>query len=250
MLEVSGLCVHYDQVIAVNGLDIVVEEGEIVTLIGPNGAGKSSAMMAISGVERVSEGRMTFAGEPIDGLESHEIFARGIVQVPEGRLILGELTVRENLLLGSDNRTDRTEVAADLASMTDLFPALGKRLDQKANILSGGQMQMLALARGLMGRPKLLLLDEPSLGLAPIVVEALFATIQTLNEKGLSILLVEQNVALALKVAHRGYLMEAGRIVDTGPAKDLLESPRVIEAYLGGGMPSSPTRTDEHPAVT
>lgn len=234
MLEVSGLSVHYDQVVAVDGLDIVVEEGEIVALIGPNGAGKTSSMMAISGVETASSGHMTFANEAIDGLASHEIYARGIVQVPEGRLILGELTVRENLQLGSDTRVNKTEAAKDIARMIDLFPVLGDRLVQKAHVLSGGQLQMLALARGLMGRPKLLLLDEPSLGLAPIVVDELFSTIRDLNKNGLSILLVEQNVALALQVADRAYLMEAGRVVDTGPATDLLGSQRIIETYLGG----------------
>lgn len=235
MLEVSGLSVRYDRIMAVDGLDIFAEEGEIVSLIGPNGAGKTSSMMAISGVERPCGGRITFANEPIDGLGSHDIYARGIVHVPEGRLILGSLTVRENLQLGADARADKSEAATDLARMIELFPALGDRLDQRAHVLSGGQQQMLALARGLMGRPKLLLLDEPSLGLAPLMVDELFSTIEDLNKNGLSILLVEQNVALALAVADRAYLMEAGRVIESGAAKDLLASRRVIETYLGGG---------------
>ncbi|MGI9385344.1 MAG: ABC transporter ATP-binding protein [Methyloligellaceae bacterium] len=239
MLEVKGLTVGYDQVLAVDDLDLRVAEGEIAALVGPNGAGKTSTMMAISGVVPAGPGEISFDGDRIDQLPSHEIYARGIVQVPEGRLIFGDLTVRENLLLGADVLGDRKRADRDMAQVLELFPMLEARLDEPANVLSGGQLQMLAIARGLMGRPKLFMLDEPSLGLAPKVIEDVFAMIGRLNEMGMTILLVEQNVRQALEIADHAFLLEAGRLVEAGPARTLLESDRIIESYLGGGRTAS-----------
>lgn len=239
MLEVKGLSVSYDQVLAVDGLDLRVEEGEIAALVGPNGAGKTSTMMAISGVVGRGAGEISFDGDRIDRVPSHEIYARGIVQVPEGRLIFADLTVRENLQLGADVLGDAKRADADLAEVLELFPVLQQRLDEPADVLSGGQLQMLALARGLMGRPKLFMLDEPSLGLAPKIIEDVFAMIGRLNKMGITILLVEQNVRQALEIADHAFLLEAGRLVESGPARTLLKSDRIVESYLGGGRTTS-----------
>ena len=233
MLEVAGLRIAYDRVVAVHGLDLRVDEGEVVAVVGPNGAGKTSTMMAISGIVPPEAGRVRFRGEDITRTASHDIYRRGIVQVPEGRLIFSELTVRDNLLLGAHAHGASEEGNPELDSVFDLFPVLRERLRQRADTLSGGQLQMLAIARGLMGRPKLFMLDEPSLGLAPLVAEEVFGMITTLNRRGMTILLVEQNVRKALEISDRAYLLEAGRLVETGTAGELLGSDRVLESYLG-----------------
>jgi len=235
MLEVRGLEVRYGRIQAVQGVSLEVRRGEIVALVGPNGAGKSSTLHAISGIVRPSAGTIVFQGEPIAGLPSHEIVRRGIVQVPEGRMIFPELTVRENLLLGAYARWDRRALAGQLARVLGLFPVLGDRLEDRAAHLSGGQLQMLALARGLMGQPTLLLLDEPSLGLAPRAVREVLEVIGTLRRLGVTSLLVEQNVRQALGLADRAYLLEGGRVLRSGEARTLLESDEVVRAYLGTG---------------
>ena len=233
MLEVEGLRIAYDRVVAVHGLDLRVDEGEVVAIVGPNGAGKTSTMMAISGIVASEAGRVRFRGEDITRTPSHDIYRRGIVHVPEGRLIFSELTVRDNLLLGAHVHGAAGSASPELQAVFELFPVLGERLHQRADTLSGGQLQMLAIARGLMGRPKLFMLDEPSLGLAPLVAEEVFAMITTLNRRGMTILLVEQNVRKALEISGRAYLLEAGRLVEAGTAHDLLASDRVLESYLG-----------------
>ena len=233
MLEVRGLRIAYDRVVAVHALDLHVDEGEVVALVGPNGAGKTSTMMAISGVVAPAAGRILFRGEDITRAPSHDVYRRGIVQVPEGRLIFPELTVRDNLLLGAHVHGAREKGNPDLDTVFELFPVLHDRLYQRADTLSGGQLQMLAIARGLMGRPKLFMLDEPSLGLAPLVADEVFDMATRLNRRGMTILLVEQNVRKALEIADRACLIEAGRLVETGDAADLLESERILESYLG-----------------
>lgn len=233
MLEVRGLRIAYDRVVAVHALDLHVDEGEVVALVGPNGAGKTSTMMAISGVVAPAAGRILFRGEDVSRAPSHDVCRRGIVQVPEGRLIFSELTVRDNLLLGAHVHGAMEQDNPDLDSVFELFPVLHDRLYQRADTLSGGQLQMLAIARGLMGRPKLFMLDEPSLGLAPLVADEVFDMVTRLNRRGMTILLVEQNVRKALEIADRACLIEAGRLVETGEAADLLESDRILESYLG-----------------
>jgi branched-chain amino acid transport system ATP-binding protein len=233
-LVVSGLRVHYDAIEAVKGIDLCLHQGQITTLLGANGAGKSSTLLALSGLLRASAGSIIFDGGELRNLPPHRIHARGLVQVPEGREILTTLTVRENLLLGAYRRQRRDEVEGDLENMLMLFPRLKERFDGAAGNLSGGEQQMLAIARALMARPRLLLLDEPSMGLAPILVQEIFRTLRELNEQGLTIFLVEQNVRQALRVAHYAYVMENGEIALSGPSSELLNNPRVIEAYLGG----------------
>ena len=233
MLEVTNLRITYDRVVAVHALDLRVDEGEIVAIVGPNGAGKTSTMMAISGIVTPVAGRIRFQGEDISRSASHDIYRRGIVQVPEGRLIFPTLTVRDNLLLGAHVHGAAERAGPDLELVFDLFPVLRERLHQRADTLSGGQLQMLAIARGLMGRPKLFMLDEPSLGLAPLVAEEVFDMISRLNRRGMTILLVEQNVRKALEISDRACLLEAGRIVETGSAADLLESDLIMQSYLG-----------------
>lgn len=233
LLMVEGLDVRYGKIRAVVGLDLAVNEGEIVTLVGGNGAGKSSTIRAICGVETPAAGRIEFAGRRLDRLPAHRIMALGIAHVPEGRQIFTNMTLRENLLLGAYHRKDRDQVARDIESDLELFPHLQGRLDERAYNLSGGELQMLALLRGLMARPRLLLLDEPSLGLAPLVVKDLFRLIRTLRDRGVTILLVEQNVRQALTVADRGYVMESGRLILSGKAQDLLADDQVAHAYLG-----------------
>ena len=233
MLEVTNLRITYDRVVAVHALDLRVDEGEIVAIVGPNGAGKTSTMMAISGIVAPVAGRIRFQGEDISRSASHDIYRRGIVQVPEGRLIFPALTVRDNLLLGAHVHGAAERAGPDLELVFDLFPVLRERLHQRADTLSGGQLQMLAIARGLMGRPKLFMLDEPSLGLAPLVAEEVFDMISRLNRRGMTILLVEQNVRKALDISDRACLLEAGRIVETGSAADLLESDLIMQSYLG-----------------
>ena len=232
MLTVSGLRVHYGVVEAVKGIDFSLAQGRITTLLGANGAGKSTTLLALSGLVPVSTGSIVFEDVPLTHQAPHEIVNRGLVQVPEGREILTTLSVRENLLLGAYRRRDKIET--DLESMLALFPRLAERLDSAAGNLSGGEQQMLAIARALMSRPRLLLLDEPSMGLAPLLVREIFKTLKTLNEQGLTILLVEQNVRQALQIADFAYVLENGKIALMGSSAELLDNPKVIQAYLGG----------------
>ena len=233
LLTVEGLDVRYGKIRAVVGLDLAVNEGEIVALVGVNGAGKSSTIRAICGVEKPAAGRIEFVGQRLDRLQAHRIMALGIAHVPEGRQIFTNMTLRENLLLGAYHRKDQDQVARDIETDLKLFPRLQGRLDERAYNLSGGELQMLALLRGLMARPRLLLLDEPSLGLAPLVVKDLFQLIHALRERGVTILLVEQNVRQSLTVADRGYVLESGRLILSGKARDLLANDQVAQAYLG-----------------
>ena len=233
MLEVRGLEVSYGKVRAVQGIDLDVAKGEIVALIGANGAGKSSTMHAICGIERASGGAIRFLGDTITGLPAHRVIRRGIVQVPEGRLIFGGLTIEENLRLGAYRAADRAAIAFEMERVLELFPMLKDRLAERGAALSGGQAQMLALARGLMAQPKLLMLDEPSLGLAPVAVEEVFALIADLRGRGVTVLVVEQNVRQALAVADRGYVLESGRIILQGRADELARDDLLVKAYMG-----------------
>ena len=233
MLEISDLHLNYGKVRAVQGVSLEVAEGEIVALIGANGAGKSSTMHAVCGIERPSSGQIRFLGQAITRLPPHRIMRHGIVQVPEGRLIFGGLTVAQNLRLGAHNVAGRARTEADIERVLESFPMLRERLDEPGAALSGGQAQMLALARGLMARPKLLILDEPSLGLAPIAALDVFALIPRLRDAGVTILLVEQNVRQALAIADRGYVLESGRIILDGKAAELAEHELLVSAYLG-----------------
>jgi branched-chain amino acid transport system ATP-binding protein len=233
LLMVEGLDVRYGKIRAVVGLDLAVDDGEIVALVGVNGAGKSSTIRAICGIETPAAGRIEFAGQRLDRLPAHRIMALGVTHVPEGRQIFTNMTLRENLLLGAYHRQDQDQVARDIETDLELFPRLQGRLDERAYNLSGGELQMLALLRGLMARPRLLLLDEPSLGLAPLVVKDLFRLIRRLRDRGVTILLVEQNVHQALSVADRGYVMESGQLILSGKAQDLLADDQVAQAYLG-----------------
>ncbi len=211
----------------------MLEQGEITALLGANGAGKSTTLLALSGLLKPTAGSILFNNADVSRLAPHEIVARGLVQVPEGREILTTLTVRENLLLGAYRRKHGDEIAADLDRLLTLFPRFAERLDGLAGNLSGGEQQMLAIARALMAKPRVLLLDEPSMGLAPVLVQEIFQTLRALNRQGLTIFLVEQNARQALAIAHRGYIMENGRISLAGPASELLDNPKIIEAYLG-----------------
>ena len=234
ILNVTGLQVHYGVIEAVKGIDLTLDEGKITTLLGANGAGKSTTLLALSGLLRATAGSIMFDGLELRALAPHRIVDRGLVQVPEGREILTTLTVRENLLLGAYRRRQRDEIDADLGQVLRQFPRLRERLDGAAGNLSGGEQQMLAIARALMARPRLLLLDEPSMGLAPLLVQEIFKTVRALNERGLTILLVEQNVRQALKIADYAYVMENGKIVLSGGSAELLDDPKIIDAYLGG----------------
>ena len=234
MLKVEKLEVAYGNIKAIKGISLDVNQGEIVTLIGSNGAGKSTTLRAISGLLKPRSGTITFEGERIDGKEGHDIVTKGICQSPEGRRIFPRMSVSENLDLGAFTRTDKEGIAADRARVLELFPRLQERIDQKAGTKSGGEQQMLAVARALMGNPKLLILDEPSMGLAPVLVDMIFETIVKINEQGTTILLVEQNALAALQVADRAYVLESGTIKLSGDAKDLISDPEVTKAYLGG----------------
>ncbi|HET9917849.1 MAG TPA: ABC transporter ATP-binding protein [Candidatus Binatia bacterium] len=234
LLEVKNLRVHYGAIEAVKGIDFSLELGQITTLLGANGAGKSTTLLALSGLLDPSGGSILFDGKEIRGRAPHQIVDLGMVQVAEGREILTTLTVRENLLLGGYRRRDRGEIDSDLDKLLALFPRLKERLGGAAGNLSGGEQQMLAIARALMARPRLLLLDEPSMGLAPLLVHEIFRTLNQLRQSGLTILLVEQNVRQALKIAERGYVMENGAIVLSGRSDELLHNDQVIAAYLGG----------------
>ena len=233
LVKVSGLHVHYGVIEAVKGIDLALEQAEITALLGANGAGKSTTLLALSGLLKPTAGSILVDGVEVSRLAPHEIFAQGLVQVPEGREILTTLTVKENLLLGAYRRSDGDEIAADLARLLGIFPRLRERLDGVAGNLSGGEQQMLAIGRALMAKPRVLLLDEPSMGLAPVVVQEIFKTLHSLNRQGLTILLVEQNARQALAIAQRAYVMENGRILLAGPAAELLDNPKIIAAYLG-----------------
>jgi branched-chain amino acid transport system ATP-binding protein len=234
LLSVRGIKAYYGNIIALRGIDVDVNQGEIVTLIGANGAGKSTLMMTIFGKPRAREGRIAFAGRDITELPTHEIARLSIAQSPEGRRIFPRMTVMENLQMGALAGGGST--GADLERVLDLFPRLAERLGQRGGTLSGGEQQMLAIARALMGRPRLLLLDEPSLGLAPLIARQIFDIIRVLNERdGLSVLLVEQNAYHALRLAHRGYVIVNGAITMTGTGRELLARPEVRAAYLEGG---------------
>ena len=233
MLELEDLRAGYGNIEALHGISLSVGEGEIVTLIGANGAGKTTTLMTISGCVRARTGAIRFRGRDISGLPPHEIVALGLIQSPEGRKIFPRLTVAENLEMGAFTRRDPDGIAADQNRVFELFPILGERRRQPGGTLSGGEQQMLAIARALMARPKLLLLDEPSLGLAPLVVSRIFEVIRELNREGATILLVEQNAQMALKAAHRGYVLETGAIAMADAADKLLADPRVRSAYLG-----------------
>jgi branched-chain amino acid transport system ATP-binding protein len=233
LLEVSGLDVRYGGIAALHGIDLHVEPGEIVALLGANGAGKTTTLRAISGLIPW-KGEIAFDGASLRGRSADKIARGGLNHVPEGRRIFTRMTVRENLELGAFGESSRQTIASREAFVLDAFPRLNERLDQSAATLSGGEQQMLAIGRALMGSPRLLMLDEPSLGLAPIVIETIFAMIRELNARGTTMLLVEQNARQALRVAHRAYVLESGHIVREGKAFDLLDDPAVVAAYLGG----------------
>jgi branched-chain amino acid transport system ATP-binding protein len=234
ILEVDRVHTYYGNIHALKGISFTIEPGEIVTLIGANGAGKTTTLRTISGVLRPRQGYVRLAGEELSLYPPHEIVAKGVVQVPEGRRIFGRLTVTENLEMGAYVVKDRAEIARRMDFVFTVFPRLKERRHQLGGTLSGGEQQMLAIGRALMAQPRLLLLDEPSMGLAPILVEEIFSIIQDINSQGVSILLVEQNARMALSVAHRGYVLETGLIVLEGSAQELLHNPLVVEAYLGG----------------
>ena len=233
MLEVRDIHTYYGNIQALRGVSLRIEAGEIVTLIGANGAGKTTTLMSISGVTPPKNGAITFLDQDVTRLSTERIVSLGITQVPEGRMIFPRLTVKENLLMGGYLRRDKAGVRADEEHVYELFPVLRERRAQMGGTLSGGEQQMLAIGRALLARPKLLLLDEPSLGLAPLVVENIFEIIQQINRDGVTVLLVEQNAQMALQIAHRGYVLETGRLTLEGPARDLLNDPKVRSAYLG-----------------
>ena len=234
LLEVSNLQVAYGHIEAVQGIDFQVEAGEICSLVGANGAGKSTTLLALSGLVKPKAGTIRFEGEDLAKLKTHQIVERGLVQVAEGRAILTTLTVRENLELGAYRRKDKAAIASDLERVLTLFPRLEERLGGVAGNLSGGEQQMLAIGRALLAKPRLLLLDEPSMGLAPIIVQDIFRKLREINSEGLTIFLVEQNVRQALKIARHGYVLENGRIVLQDTGAKLLHDPKVLAAYLGG----------------
>ncbi len=233
LLELQDVDVHYGAIHALKGVSFRVGKGEIVTLIGANGAGKTTTLRAVSGMLRPSKGQISYQATPIAGLKPHRLVARGLCHAPEGRGIFPNLTVTENLKLGAFLRRDADGIAQDMERGFTLFPRLKERRTQMAGTLSGGEQQMLAIARALMARPRLLLLDEPSLGLAPTVVETIFNIIQEINRHGVTILLVEQNAHLALGIANQGYVLETGSVVQSGTGADLLRAPEIRKAYLG-----------------
>ncbi len=234
LLSVENLHVSYGAIRALHGISFHVEKGEIVTLIGANGAGKSTTLRTISGLLLADRGKIVYDGTDITNIGADRIVRMGIVQVPEGRKIFAPLTVRENLEMGAFTRRDKREIEESMEFVFSIFPRLRERAEQMGGTLSGGEQQMLAVARALMAKPRLLLMDEPSMGLAPILVEEIFNIIQRINQEGVTILLVEQNAHMALSVAHRGYVLETGVIQMEGTAAELRDNPRVREAYLGG----------------
>jgi branched-chain amino acid transport system ATP-binding protein len=233
LLEVENMHSYYGHIHALQGISLTVEEGEVVTLIGSNGAGKTTTLRSIHGILPPKEGKIIFNGEEIQGTPAHDMIGKGIAQSPEGRKIFFRMTVLENLEMGAYHRNDRSEIRQDMDRVFDLFPRLKERTKQEAGTMSGGEQQMLAIGRALMSRPKLLLLDEPSMGLAPVLVERIFEIIREINNQGTTILLVEQNANIALEIATRGYVLETGKIVNSAPAEKLREDPKVREAYLG-----------------
>ncbi len=234
MLRIEGLHVRYGAIHAVKGIGLTVRPGTIATLIGANGAGKTTTLRTVSGLLRASAGVIEFEGEAIQKLPPHEIVRRGVVHIPEGRIIFADMSVADNLELGAYLRKDTAGIRADREKVFELFPRLKERMRQPGGTLSGGEQQMLALGRGLMAKPRLLLMDEPSLGLAPILVRQIFETITQINQMGTSILLVEQNARMALQVAHDAYVLETGTIAAAGSAREFISNPAVREAYLGG----------------
>jgi branched-chain amino acid transport system ATP-binding protein len=234
VLTLQDVRVFYGAIQAVKGISLEVRERELVTIVGANGAGKTTTLRTISGIYRPTTGSITFEGRNLAALPSHEIVALGISQAPEGRQIFGSLSVRDNLMLGATRRADRAGIGQELDYLVSLFPVLGERMNQSGGTLSGGEQQMLAIARALMAKPRLLLLDEPSLGLAPMLVNRIFAVIWRLKETGVTILLVEQNARKALEIADRAYVMETGRIILGGDARELAANPEIEKAYLGG----------------
>ncbi len=233
LLKVENLHVYYGNIAAVHGVSLSVKPGEIVALIGSNGAGKSTTLRTISGLIKPKEGSVVFQGQTISGLPGHKVVAAGICQSPEGRRIFPRMTVEENLELGAFLRSDRDGIAADRQRVLDLFPRLKERIHQKAGTMSGGEQQMLAVGRALMGQPRLLLLDEPSMGLAPVLVDLIFDTIRTIRDQGTTVLVVEQNALAALRIADYAYVLETGQLNTEGMARDLLNDEDVINAYLG-----------------
>jgi branched-chain amino acid transport system ATP-binding protein len=234
LLELREVHTYYGNIHALKGISITVDEGEIVTLIGSNGAGKSTTLKTISGLLRPREGEIWFDGQRLDGVPAHEVVAKGICQSPEGRRIFARMSVRENLEMGAFQRAKGPEMDADFERVYTLFPRLKERLSQNGGTLSGGEQQMLAIGRALMARPKLLLLDEPSMGLAPILVEQIFDIVKDINASGTTVLLVEQNALMALGIAKRGYILQTGEIVLQDVAERLMTDPQVQKAYLGG----------------
>jgi branched-chain amino acid transport system ATP-binding protein len=233
LLEIHGMSVHYGRVQALDGLSISVDEGQIVTLIGANGAGKTTTMRAIAGLLELSNGSITFEGEELTRVRGHKRVQRGISLVPEGRGIFPAMTVRENLDMGAYGRRDKDAVKEDLERVFDLFPRMAERASQKGGTMSGGEQQMLAIGRALMSRPRVLLLDEPSMGLAPQFIRQVFSIIHQVNEQGTTVLLVEQNANQALAIADKAYVLETGQITNHGSGRELLADPAIKEAYLG-----------------
>jgi branched-chain amino acid transport system ATP-binding protein len=234
MLSVQDIHVYYGNIAALKGLTFTVGKGEIVTLLGSNGAGKSTTLRTISGLLRPRKGAVMFEGSRLDGVAAHDVVSLGIAQSPEGRRIFPRMTVSENLDLGAYLRKDAKEVVQDRDNVLELFPRLRERISQKAGTMSGGEQQMLAVGRALMARPKLLLLDEPSMGLAPVLVDLIFDTIARIREQGTTVLLVEQNALAALRVADRAYVLESGALKLSGTAAELAKDPEIVKAYLGG----------------
>jgi len=236
MLKVEGLSVHYGGIHALQGIDLEVRHGSVVSLIGANGAGKSTTLRSIVGLVKPSGGRVTWNGEALTGLATKDIVSRGVCLVPEGRHVFPNLTVDENLTLGAYSRSDKAGIAADRKKVFGFFPRLEQRATQKAGTLSGGEQQMLAVGRALMTRPKILMMDEPSLGLAPLIVKMIFDIVREINKEGVTVLLIEQNAKAALEIADDAYVLETGRITLHGPGKELLEHDGVRKAYLGEGQ--------------
>ena len=234
MLEVKDLCVSYGAIKALRGISFNVEEGEIITLIGSNGAGKTTTLHAISNIIKKQSGSVIFNGMDITNMEPDKIVRQNLIQVPEGRRIFANLSVKDNLELGAYTRTDKAGIKSDLEMVYELFPRMKERIRQISGTLSGGELQMLAMGRALMAKPKLLLLDEPSMGLAPILVDEIFSIVKKINETGTTILLVEQNAFMALSIADRAYVLETGSIVKGGNSAELAKDPAVKQAYLGG----------------
>ena len=233
MLKIDGLKVAYGGIQAVKGVDLEIREGELVTLIGANGAGKTTTMKAITGLQGWAGGDVQYLGKSIKGVPSYNLLKQGLAMVPEGRGVFARMTITENLQMGAFTRNDEAKIKADIDRMFGIFPRLKERANQLAGTMSGGEQQMLAMARALMSQPKLLLLDEPSMGLSPIMVEKIFEVVRDISAQGVTVLLVEQNARLALQAAHRGYVMDSGLITMSGEAKQMLDDPKVRAAYLG-----------------